>query len=161
MALQTETSSSSSTSTSTSTSASATNTDNNQGSSGNLFDVSGSQPLILVFLAVGLFSAISIAILGWRRAYYVRSGMGVGHLHDANGEDAQNAGVGAKDRPKLWDLWTTTTVNPVPVPEVGQSRMEVEVEGISHGSESDHTQGRRGENSWANIMVSLLYSYAD
>jgi len=92
MALQTETHSTTPTPSSTSTGSApdptSTESDNSSG-----FSLKGSPPLILAFLAVGMFAIAMIVFFGWRR-----------RDRWANPPTAPTPGVGAP--PKLWDVWS-------------------------------------------------------
>ncbi|KAJ6525858.1 hypothetical protein B0H10DRAFT_2156901 [Mycena sp. CBHHK59/15] len=98
MALQTETHSTT-TSTPSSTSASApeptTTTD-----SGGSFSLSASPPLILAFLAVGMFGVAMIGIFGWRRLTGGRTVLWTPP------EDVAQPRPGFGETPKLWDVWS-------------------------------------------------------
>ncbi|TFK32338.1 hypothetical protein BDQ12DRAFT_739449 [Crucibulum laeve] len=62
-----------------------------------------SPPLILAFLAIGLFSAVMIVVFGWRRIHFAGSGRwGLYAPSSAVVEITDRFGK----RPKLWDLWT-------------------------------------------------------
>lgn len=69
-----------------------------------LFSPGASPPLILAFLAIGLFTISMVAVFGWRR---VRLGRGAA-LHPFRNDETEfgewRRGFGEK--PKLWDLWT-------------------------------------------------------
>ncbi|KAF5393642.1 hypothetical protein D9757_000429 [Collybiopsis confluens] len=153
----TSTTSISSSSTSTSTSASASTVATSPSMPGGLFNVTGSQPLILVFLAVGLFSAISIAVLGWRRAYYVvgsRQGGRSSFLNSGgrDGRDETDTRVG--DRPRMWDLWTKVPV-PVSWRTMAEGHDEEDRGGGGSGSEKSliwEECRREGSSTWGNIM---------
>ncbi|KAJ7102806.1 hypothetical protein C8R44DRAFT_808571 [Mycena epipterygia] len=88
MALQTEVHSSTPTPSST-----ASAPDPSTSSAGGL---TASPPLILAFIAVGLFAVAMIAFFGWSR-------MTVGRRHWVD-PDAVRPGFG--ETPKLWDVWT-------------------------------------------------------
>ncbi|KII87778.1 hypothetical protein PLICRDRAFT_54823 [Plicaturopsis crispa FD-325 SS-3] len=59
----------------------------------------GSPPLILAFLAVGIFGAAMIGVLGWRR---FRFGRGPPLAQQA---DIQTRSTGLGAKPELWDVW--------------------------------------------------------
>ncbi|KAJ3875572.1 hypothetical protein F5051DRAFT_430454 [Lentinula edodes] len=87
------------------------------------------QPLILVCLAIGLFSAVSIAILGWRRANNLRvervreeerrrrrryTGVDGGQfgIGGITTEEATSMGLcNGETPPRLWDLRTSVDVD--------------------------------------------------
>lgn len=98
-----------STSTTTGTSATATSTGasgNGDNSDQNL-SVTGSPPLIVAFLAVGLFLAAMLTIFGWRRMVFGRGFImqPVGRMGRAGWEfERQPEYFG--EEPKLWDLWS-------------------------------------------------------
>jgi hypothetical protein len=73
--------------------------DNNQGLS-----VTGSPPLIVAFLAVGLFLAAMLTIFGWRRVAFGR-GFAT-HPIGRGGFHAEMKTESFGRRPELWDLWT-------------------------------------------------------
>ncbi|KAF8069108.1 hypothetical protein FPV67DRAFT_1106193 [Lyophyllum atratum] len=71
------------------------------------FSPGASPPLILAFLAIGLFAVSMIGVFGWRRIQYSRM-MAAGFQDPTWMEFSVVAGrrdVGP--RPKLWDMWTT------------------------------------------------------
>ncbi|KAK0449730.1 uncharacterized protein EV420DRAFT_1646723 [Desarmillaria tabescens] len=77
---------------------SSSSTDSNNNSNPSFFSPGSSPPLILAFLAIGLFAAAMIAVFGWRR---IQFGTAVGSRADVD-ERLRHLGK----RPKLWDLWT-------------------------------------------------------
>ncbi|KAG7448760.1 uncharacterized protein BT62DRAFT_1074300 [Guyanagaster necrorhizus] len=84
-------------STSTSLAPSSTDNDNND-SNPSFFTPGSSPPLILAFLAIGLFAAAMIAVFGWRRIQFSSTA-------DPRADvDERLRHLG--QRPKLWDLWT-------------------------------------------------------
>ncbi|KAF5379122.1 hypothetical protein D9615_006080 [Tricholomella constricta] len=96
------------------------------------FSPGASPPLILAFLAVGLFAISMMGVLGWRRVQLGRAGMtggggdqgeafgewdeeggggvgvGVGMGGRGRGRGRGGSGGGVGPRPRLWDLWTRT-----------------------------------------------------
>jgi len=66
-----------------------------------------SPPLIVAFLAIGLFMAAMIAIFGWRRMTY---GRGIIVRVGSPGVDPQKATAYFGEKPRLWDLETQRTV---------------------------------------------------
>jgi len=89
--------------TSTSAAASPTNSDD-QGLS-----ISGSPPLIVAFLAVGLFLAAMLTIFGWRRVVFGRGFV----LQPIIGDRFHAPGMAEYyygEKPELWDLWTRSPV---------------------------------------------------
>ncbi|KAK0203565.1 hypothetical protein DFS33DRAFT_811934 [Desarmillaria ectypa] len=70
----------------------------NDSNNNNFFSPGSSPPLILAFLAIGLFAAAMIAVFGWRR---IQFGSAAG---PRAGVDGRLRHLG--ERPKLWDLWT-------------------------------------------------------
>lgn len=89
--------------TSTSAAAASTTTSANSG----IFTANSSPPLIVAFLAIGLFMAATIAVFGWRRMYLSR-GMAIAH-HGRVTPGGRGDRFGEK--PKLWDLWTRDPVS--------------------------------------------------
>ncbi|KAL0959891.1 hypothetical protein HGRIS_011559 [Hohenbuehelia grisea] len=81
--------------------------DNNPGG---FFSPSGSPPLILAFLAIGLFSAAMIGVFGWRRLHFGRGNWMVAPVGVRGGPGgAGSARRGQRalgEKPKLVDLWT-------------------------------------------------------
>jgi hypothetical protein len=68
------------------------------------FTPSGSPPLILAFLAIGLFAAAMIAVFGYRRIHWGRPWSVEGDVdvvERAPRRRRENFG----ERPKLWDVW--------------------------------------------------------
>lgn len=77
----------------------------------------GSPPLILAFLAIGIFSAAMIAVFGWRRVQFGRelgyegagrdgrrfAGVGNSDLTDSAGRGGSDSRLGEK--PVLWEAW--------------------------------------------------------
>ncbi|KAH9478619.1 hypothetical protein JR316_0009076 [Psilocybe cubensis] len=98
MALQTSHRSEAS-STPTPTSSSGNTTDPNAQQTG--FSPAGSPPLILAFLAIGLFSAAMIVVFGWRRVQFGRAWT-LGGIPPT--EEIRLPRVLPK-KPVLWDLW--------------------------------------------------------
>ncbi|KAF9460034.1 hypothetical protein BDZ94DRAFT_1311893 [Collybia nuda] len=92
----------------TGTSSSPSGTPTTQGTS-TLFSPGASPPLILAFLAIGLFTISMAAVFGWRR---IQLGRGV--LPPLYGGDeiefGERARRGHGEKPKLWDLWTDMRV---------------------------------------------------
>ncbi|KAF8893219.1 hypothetical protein CPB84DRAFT_1783459 [Gymnopilus junonius] len=82
--------------------ASTETTTSNSGSTSSPFSAAGSPPLILAFLAVGLFSAAMIIVFGWRRIQFARALIpgGLPFVEDENSSTRMPL-----VRPKLWDLW--------------------------------------------------------
>ncbi|KAK0480524.1 hypothetical protein IW261DRAFT_1124931 [Armillaria novae-zelandiae] len=70
----------------------------NNNNNASFFSPGSSPPLILAFLAIGLFAAAMIAVFGWRR---IQFGSTAG---PRAGVDERLRHLG--ERPKLWDLWT-------------------------------------------------------
>ncbi|KAF5368916.1 hypothetical protein D9758_002930 [Tetrapyrgos nigripes] len=93
----------------TSSSPPPTNTNDNANPS-SFFSPGSSPPLILAFLAIGLFSAAMVAVFGWRRVHFGRATSPF-HL-DPLGRQIDQTGrrqpFSLGDRPKLWDFWTGT-----------------------------------------------------
>ncbi|KAK0220306.1 hypothetical protein IW262DRAFT_1014301 [Armillaria fumosa] len=86
-----------STSASPAPSSQSTDSNSNNNNAG-FFSPGSSPPLILAFLAIGLFAAAMIAVFGWRR---IQFGSTAG---PRAGVDERLRHLG--ERPKLWDLWT-------------------------------------------------------
>ncbi|KAJ6495450.1 hypothetical protein C8R45DRAFT_987388 [Mycena sanguinolenta] len=70
-------------------------TPNDSGSDGTGFSLTASPPLIIAFLAVGLFAISMVVFFGWRR-------MTAGHTPWV--VPADNALI--REKPKLWDVWS-------------------------------------------------------
>ncbi|KAG6898892.1 hypothetical protein C0993_003123 [Termitomyces sp. T159_Od127] len=73
------------------------------------FAPSASPPLILAFLAIGLFALSMIGVFGWRRVQSARlRGLrGEMHRHEWTAEERSSARTPMLGpRPKLYDLWT-------------------------------------------------------
>lgn len=85
------------------TSSSTTNT----GGSG-IFTANSSPPLIVAFLAIGLFMAATIAVFGWRRMYMNRGLTIAGYAGGPRGGvgGVRRRGEEFGEKPELWDLWT-------------------------------------------------------
>ncbi|KAJ3554042.1 hypothetical protein NP233_g12504 [Leucocoprinus birnbaumii] len=78
----------------------------------------GSPPLILAFLAIGIFSAAMIAVFGWRRVQFGRDPHLWGLVDGAGSHgrrgggmelaetDGQAGGTRFGERPVLWEAWT-------------------------------------------------------
>lgn len=79
----------------------------------------GSPPLILGFLAVGIFFAAMIAVFGWRRVHFGREppswrnlgGIRVRRFDGPTPSVGRSGVVGLTgdsklERPKLWEVWT-------------------------------------------------------
>lgn len=75
------------------------NSDSSQGLS-----LTGSPPLIVAFLAVGLFMAAMLTIFGWRRVVFGRPGMDSMEGDGFHTQNTEESFYGEK--PELWDLWT-------------------------------------------------------
>lgn len=69
---------------------------------------SASPPLILAFLAIGLFALSMLGIFGWRRIQFVRL-RGEMHRRDWTADERSSTRTGLGPRPKLYDLWTIDT----------------------------------------------------
>ncbi|KDQ53278.1 hypothetical protein JAAARDRAFT_209983 [Jaapia argillacea MUCL 33604] len=97
-----------------STSSSAPPTDNSGNSSSNgtngFFDSAASPPLILAFLAIGLFAIATMGVVGWRRLNLGRglilTPFGVEIVRPHAAMEMRQAGVELGEKPGLWDLWT-------------------------------------------------------
>jgi len=71
-----------------------------------IFSPGASPPLILAFLAIGLFTVSMIGVFGWRRVQYGRLTAPDPTWLEINDSDAgKRRDIGP--RPKLWDMWTT------------------------------------------------------
>jgi len=69
--------------------------------------VTGSPPLIVAFLAVGLFMAAMLTIFGWRRMVFGRGIV----LQPIEREDFLNPMSSYfGEKPELWDLWSRSPV---------------------------------------------------
>ncbi|KAK7462810.1 hypothetical protein VKT23_007390 [Stygiomarasmius scandens] len=103
---------SSTTSSSPSPSPTNTNNDGNGVDNNSFFTPGSSPPLILAFLAIGLFSAAMVAVFGWRRVHFGRATTPF-LMMDPLGRQVGGATLNGRRRPvdygeppKLWDLWT-------------------------------------------------------
>jgi len=104
----TTTSTSTGASTSTSAAASPTSSGNGNGGSQGL-SITGSPPLIVAFLAVGLFMTAMLTIFGWRRVVFGRGFV----LQPIVGDRFHAPRTGEysyREKPELWDLWTEPPV---------------------------------------------------
>lgn len=106
--------------------------DNNANADHNPFSPAGSPPLILAFLAIGLFAAAMVAVFGFRRVQLVRS-FGVRGM--ANPFPPEESEV-PRPKPQLW--------------EVGLQDDSSWYKIAGHKAERDEQSGGR----WANMMVS-------
>jgi hypothetical protein len=80
----------------------------------------GSPPLILAFLAIGIFSAAMVAVFGWRRVQFARDGHLWGYANMLRAEERRRdfasaagngggpGGTGPKfgKKPVMWEAWT-------------------------------------------------------
>lgn len=89
---------------STTTSAAATSSSSN-GNEG--LSITGSPPLIVAFLAVGLFMAAMLTIFGWRRMVFGRFLL---QPTVVDGFYAPRMAESYGEKPELWDLWTEPSV---------------------------------------------------
>lgn len=136
------------------------------GNSGNssqnehLFSPGASPPLILAFLAIGLFAVSMIGVFSWRRVQYAR---GVGRadlvwLSAGGVRGFGGAGAAGRDasetkvRPKLWDLWTRSRDS-----EDDWRRKKREGK---RRSEFENQEEKEQEMTWTDIMVRTLCVYA-
>jgi len=97
------------TSTGTATGASAASPTNSDNGSGQGLSISGSPPLIVAFLAVGLFLAAMLTIFGWRRVVFGRGFV----LQPIVGDGFHAPGMAEHhhgEKPELWDVWTQPPV---------------------------------------------------
>ena len=91
-------------STGTITNAAPTPTASNNGGNNQGSGVTGSPPLIVAFLAVGVFLAAMLTIFGWRRVVFAR-----GIVMRPLGRDGFNTPRNTEhlgERPELWEFWT-------------------------------------------------------
>ncbi|KAF9476953.1 hypothetical protein BDN70DRAFT_881731 [Pholiota conissans] len=104
------------------------------------FSAAGSPPLILAFLAVGLFSAAMIVVFGWRRFGYGRFTIGglprTPSMQHRSGESGKAPFVLPK-KPKLWEAWNAD---------------EVTWAEVSGRSEEGREVGGYRDGQWANMM---------
>ncbi|KAG6915019.1 hypothetical protein DXG01_013901 [Tephrocybe rancida] len=71
------------------------------------FSPGASPPLILAFLAIGLFALSMVGVFGWRRIQVARLELR-GGTHEWNPDERLTGTVnGLGPRPLLWDLWTS------------------------------------------------------
>src|ERR1700722_1734356 len=108
---QTTTLPSSTTASSSSTSASSTTSANDSDATGtSFFTPGGSPPLILAFLAIGLFTAAMIAVFGYRRIHWGRPWTSEIQVEvDRSARRRHDFG----EKPKLWDVWATRGITEV------------------------------------------------
>jgi hypothetical protein len=79
----------------------------------------GSPPLILAFLAIGIFSAAMIAVFGWRRVHFgrdanpwaYRTTFGIDMRRGMRDSDSISSINGVREknlgeRPVMWEAWT-------------------------------------------------------
>ncbi|KAJ3757641.1 hypothetical protein EV360DRAFT_83822 [Lentinula raphanica] len=126
---------------------------------GGLLAPTSTSPLILVFLALGLLSATAIAILGWKRANYLRAEraranrrneearmrLGIRLGTDGHVDIGEITAVDNQEPPKLWDL---TAI----------SRSTYLSDDWAHGSEREKIEEMSKVN-WKTIMpVSLTWN---
>jgi hypothetical protein len=87
--------------------ATSTSTSNaGDGDNGQGLGVTGSPPLIVAFLAVGLFMAAMITIFGWRRMVFGRGFVIQPIERDRFFAMSEYFG----EKPELWDLWSRSPV---------------------------------------------------
>lgn len=87
--------------------ATSTSTSNaGDGNNGQGLGVTGSPPLIVAFLAVGLFMAAMITIFGWRRMVFGRGFVIQPIERDRFFAMSEYFG----EKPELWDLWSRSPV---------------------------------------------------
>ncbi|KAF9446484.1 hypothetical protein P691DRAFT_803904, partial [Macrolepiota fuliginosa MF-IS2] len=96
----------------TSTSFQPTHTSNAHSNSSDGNDTSpiGSPPLILAFLAIGIFAAAMIAVFGWRRVHFgsfqFEGARGNGRRFGSTStSDSSAEGSKLGKKPVLWDVW--------------------------------------------------------
>ncbi|KAF9074572.1 hypothetical protein BDP27DRAFT_139326 [Rhodocollybia butyracea] len=131
--------------TSTSPSSSSTSGGRNSGPSLIGPNTTQSQILLFVFLAVGLFSAVAIATLGWRRAYHVRTQWDARRVGRTEGVKSCRGDL----RPRLWDLWTKLTEGVEAGVKVAESEALV--------SNEENVGPRIKTGRWEDFMVRRLH----
>lgn len=130
----------------TTTTPAASSTSSNNGSNNIGSGMQGKNPpIIIAFLAVGVFLALMIAVYGWRRVVMGRQvgayqGAGNGSVYVGMygiGRGARMRGMGTEreigERPVVWDLWTA-------------------------GREGEKGSGKE-KVGWVDIMVSADHEY--
>ncbi|KAG6835151.1 hypothetical protein H0H93_004402 [Arthromyces matolae] len=72
------------------------------------FAAGASPPLILAFLAIGLFALSMVGVFGWRRFQFARMDLrGIPIPPEWDSQDGTSKTIlGTGPRPVLWDLWT-------------------------------------------------------
>jgi len=80
--------------------------DDNSGSGGSVFSMNGSPPLIVAFLAIGLFTVSMSAIFAWRRMRQGRTRAANGAMTTAPRPPKKQ--VNLADKPVLREVFTTT-----------------------------------------------------
>lgn len=138
MALQTETHTGSSADAPTATAMAPSNDGSSSQNNTGAFSPAGSPPLILAFLAIGLFSAAMIVVFGWRRIQFGR--FIIGGPQPSPFRDASKTTFVLPQKPKLWEMWNSD---------------EVTWRQVSGSSEK-----RTGvyDGQWTNMMVSVTHS---
>ncbi|KAF9567176.1 hypothetical protein CPC08DRAFT_703426 [Agrocybe pediades] len=74
-------------------------------------NAAGSPPLILAFLAIGLFSAAMIVVFGWRRVQLSRGWALGGFPVDGGGTTTTRNEFILAQKPKLWDVWNAEDID--------------------------------------------------
>ncbi|KAH0826592.1 hypothetical protein J3R83DRAFT_4950 [Lanmaoa asiatica] len=91
--------------TSTVASSSSTPTDDPGDPISDLFSSNGSPPLIVAFLAIGLFVVAMIGVFGWRRLMRSR-----GLVNQPIIPNRRRKSISLGKKPMLWDMWADTNV---------------------------------------------------
>ncbi|KAH7910127.1 hypothetical protein BJ138DRAFT_1153642 [Hygrophoropsis aurantiaca] len=72
-----------------------------------IFTTNGSPPIIVAFLAIGLFMVAMAAVFGWRRVHGNRGLL----VHQVRTSRASKKPVVLGEKPELWDMWTRTATS--------------------------------------------------
>lgn len=80
------------------------------GTSSGIFTANSSPPLIVAFLAIGLFLAAMLTIFGWRRMYFNRGLVTMVHPLGGGGDLMSRREAYIGEKPELWDFWTREPV---------------------------------------------------
>ncbi|THV04727.1 hypothetical protein K435DRAFT_159921 [Dendrothele bispora CBS 962.96] len=124
----------------------------------NFFTPGSSPPLILAFLAIGLFSAAMVAVFGWRRVHTGRALARYGMMDPLGRHMGDGAGTGNGRKkvvdygepPKLWDLWTGSPRDGI---RSGSQLRGVEEDlGFGVGNDTDIEVEKKNGKNWGFAM---------